>query len=199
MAGFAAILNDEIDALAVDPALLGLFVLLVRRASWDGGIAPKGSVLAPGQLVTSRRELARLTGQSESWCHRAIERLAAGGFIVVEKNREGSLVTIGDWDLRRPPKKLRTTDRTKSEPQTDRESNRNVNHKVNHQNGTNRTAKQVANSESVRCNEPPNEPPNEPGSEPQTEPKSNREVNTYKLNNLNLKGGEVDPSLDRSW
>lgn len=80
-----------------DVELLGFFVELVQRARFKAGVAPDGSPLNPGQLVTGKRHLAALTKQTESWCFRALRRLQTRTLIELEANRLGTVVTIVDW------------------------------------------------------------------------------------------------------
>lgn len=114
----------KLAAVADDLDLCGLLMLLIAEALYRPGVAPDGTPLKPGQLVTGKRALAARCKRTESWCYRALKRLQERTLIELEANRDGTIVTICDWKTytRLPKRREPRTDlkRPRNEPRPNR-------------------------------------------------------------------------------
>jgi hypothetical protein len=123
--GSQIIPRQTIVAVVDDLELAGLMVFLIAEANHDHTVAPRGTRLKPGQLVTGKRALAARFQRTESWCYRGLKRLQERTLIELEANRDGTVVTICNWETytrlpkrREPPPKRK---RTAVEPSSDRQ------------------------------------------------------------------------------
>jgi hypothetical protein len=123
--GSQIIPREVIAALVDDLDLLGLMVVLACEANHHDSVAPGGTPLKPGQLVTGKRALAARFKRTESWCYRGLKRLQERTLIELEGNRDGTVVTVCNWQTytrlpkrREPPPKRK---RTANEPSSDRQ------------------------------------------------------------------------------
>ena len=79
-----------------DPPTVSVWVVLLLMAEWVQGCEP-----APGQVVTTQKELAELTGLTRQQVRTALKHLESTKEITTVPTKDGtkpaSLITIGKW------------------------------------------------------------------------------------------------------
>lgn len=120
MAGVLILPRDTINMLAAEPDLLALWVYLANRAAYKPCIAPKGTRLTKGQLVTSKAAITKLFGWTESKSRRGLERLRDRTVIELKGSRAGTVVTMCNWDSYRLPP---PTEKQSTEPKPNQNRN----------------------------------------------------------------------------
>lgn len=92
--GFVRFSREVWEALEGNEKLFYLYGLMAFRAKYQPGVGRRGTRLAVGQLVTSKDEIARLTGWPRTSCERAMKRLVDLGLIGLQAGRKETVVTI---------------------------------------------------------------------------------------------------------
>ena len=79
------------------PEMMSMLIHLLLCANYEPS-RWRGIVVGRGQLVSSRRKLARLTGLTERQARSCLERLMRTGEIVIEPSQRYSVITICGYD-----------------------------------------------------------------------------------------------------
>lgn len=83
------------------PTILHVWIALLLLATHQPNkrnFCGKSIELQPGQLITGRDQLARLTGRTASSVERALNRLQSGQQIEQQKLTKGRIITVLNWE-----------------------------------------------------------------------------------------------------
>ena len=80
-----------------EPLTAHLFTCLLLLANQEDGWVYMGKQLNAGQLITSLDKLVQRTGLSKKEVRTRLDRLQAGGELVVESTNQGTLITIANY------------------------------------------------------------------------------------------------------
>lgn len=87
------------------PDARALAITVLEHVAWERRRGEfRGVELAPGQMFTSRRGLAKMSGLTERRCRTAVEQLAKGGFLTEKPSHGGTLLTVCNWETYNRPK-----------------------------------------------------------------------------------------------
>ena len=147
--GFVVIHRKIINtAIYNNPKLLHLFIHCIIRANhMKRDILISGQLLElnAGQFVTSRRALAKETGQSEYVVYRGLKALEKFDYIRVASTSQFTLITVNNYDLYQQTEKaaqqphkvlhnegLKSHKQLHKQPHNEEENKRNNNNKLEH-------------------------------------------------------------------
>jgi hypothetical protein len=92
-----------------------LWITLLLLANWTE-TKWHGQTIMPGQAITSRSKLCKLSGLSENQVRHSLERLKTTSEITITATNKYSLVTIANWDKFQWPDEKTTSKTTSKTP-----------------------------------------------------------------------------------
>lgn len=78
--------------------MVGLFTTLLMLANHKPAYTHDGTLVSPGQLMTSKFGLGMFFGHSESKIRRMLSKLESDGQISVKSSNKNTIITISNWD-----------------------------------------------------------------------------------------------------
>lgn len=85
------------SAVSSDMELLGRWVWILASVNWKSRQMIDGSMLEPGQMITSMERLANAWGCSKSSAFRGTQKMKKLGMIRTESGTLGTVVTVCNW------------------------------------------------------------------------------------------------------
>jgi uncharacterized phage protein (TIGR02220 family) len=110
--------------------LMGLFSSLLLMANHKKGFTSDGTMISPGQFMTSQKELAKRFKMDRNRMRRMLDKLSAAGQIEQHSNFQNTIITITNWFLYQSDEQRPSSDQAASEQRVN--TNKNANNNKNY-------------------------------------------------------------------